>query len=493
YMIGGDFLGLLLREDVLEEGVAKWYVAEMILCIEEVHKMKWIHRDVKPDNFLISASGHLKISDFGLAFDGHWAHSQSYFSNQRYSLLEKLGIHVAGDEQDVEEELISKKAEMEYDDDVHLKTKPKVDTEENAKREGLLNYRNRTERRRLARSVVGTSQYMAPEVIMGQAYDGRCDWWSIAIILYECLYGRTPFYCENRQKTKDSIVHHRSTLQFPVHERWSRPAAESRRLLPPPSDTVTDLLQAILTDKEVRMSSRQYRHSEARLGRRLSAASHNPLAKYVYANGADEIKAHRFFHGIPWSQMHLMQPPFVPRVKENQSITKYFEDEKDIVTDNSSSYMSIKERLDLQTDVDDASAKAALGTHFERWKIERIEKERYDLGLEECSDAELQRIKEHFGADYEKWKAGRMLQVYEERMQHGIDPRAHKGKKEKKRARDKLLRDPVVGKKVMEIRKKGAFFGYSYRRPKALVEMEGLKGRQGLKRPTILPVESGKL
>ncbi|KAK1018790.1 hypothetical protein LTR33_019368, partial [Friedmanniomyces endolithicus] len=159
-----------------------------------------------------------------------------------------------------------------------MKAKPKVDTEENAKREGLLNYRNRTERRRLARSVVGTSQYMAPEVIMGQAYDGRCDWWSIAIILYECLYGRTPFYCENRQKTKDSIVHHRSTLQFPIHERWSRPASDARRLLPPPSDAVTDLLQAILTDKEVRMSSRQYRHIEARLGRRLTTASHNPLA-----------------------------------------------------------------------------------------------------------------------------------------------------------------------------------------------------------------------
>ncbi|KAK5705434.1 hypothetical protein LTR97_002552 [Elasticomyces elasticus] len=493
YMIGGDFLGLLLREDVLEEGVAKWYVAEMILCIEEVHKMKWIHRDVKPDNFLISASGHLKISDFGLAFDGHWAHSQSYFSNQRYSLLEKLGIQVAGDEHDVEEERLAREAEMEYGDEVHLKPKPKTDTEENAKREGLLNYRNRTERRRLARSIVGTSQYMAPEVIMGQPYDGRCDWWSIAIILYECLYGRTPFYCENRQKTKDSIVHHRSRLHFPEQERWSRPASESRRLLPPPSDAVVELLQSILTDKEIRLSSRQYRHSEARLGRRLSAASHNPLAKYVYANGAEEIKSHKFFQGIPWSQMHLMQPPFVPRVKENQSITKYFEDEKDIVTDDSSSYMSIKERLELQGEVDEDCAKDALGTHFRRWQAERAEKERFDLGLEDCSEGELQRIKEHFGPEYNKWRGDRMMQVYEERVEHGLDTKSHKCRKEKKRARDKLLRDPVVGKKVLEIRKKGAFFGYSYRRPKALMEMEGVKGRHVFKRPTILPVDSEKL
>lgn len=41
--------------------------------------------------------------------------------------------------------------------------------------EKVLDWRNRTQRRRLARSVVGTSQYMAPEVIRGEMYDGRCD------------------------------------------------------------------------------------------------------------------------------------------------------------------------------------------------------------------------------------------------------------------------------------------------------------------------------
>ncbi|KAI6787940.1 hypothetical protein KC350_g18578, partial [Hortaea werneckii] len=97
----------------------------MILCIEEAHKMKWIHRDVKPDNFLISANGHLKISDFGLAFDGHWSHSQSYYSNQRYNLLEKLGIHVDGDEHDVAEERAAKEEEEELQ--LQPKTKSRHD------------------------------------------------------------------------------------------------------------------------------------------------------------------------------------------------------------------------------------------------------------------------------------------------------------------------------------------------------------------------------
>lgn len=184
YMIGGDFLGMLLREDMLDEWVARWYVAEMVLCIEEAHKMDWIHRDIKPDNFLISSSGHLKISDFGLAFDGHWSHCQSYYSGQRYNLLEKLGIHVHGDDDDIRDEQKTGQSEAKTNG-CGRSGKRRQGSDDGARKEGLINWRDRTERKRLARSVVGTSQYMAPEVIRGQQYDGRCDWWSIGIILYE--------------------------------------------------------------------------------------------------------------------------------------------------------------------------------------------------------------------------------------------------------------------------------------------------------------------
>lgn len=173
YMPGGDFLGLLIRENILHESVARFYIAEMILCVEAAHGLRCIHRDIKPDNFLISASGHLKISDFGLAFDGHWSHDMAYYNSHRYSLLAKLGIDVEGDAQDRDEGR-SMQANLKWASNI-MTGMEKHEKKNPDDGEPLLNWRNRCGNRSSAMSVVGTSQYMAPEVVEGKSYDARCD------------------------------------------------------------------------------------------------------------------------------------------------------------------------------------------------------------------------------------------------------------------------------------------------------------------------------
>ncbi|KAJ5899229.1 hypothetical protein N7495_003973 [Penicillium taxi] len=439
YMVGGDFLGLLIRKDILREDWAKFYIAEMILCIEEAHRLCWIHRDIKPDNFLISASGHLKISDFGLAFNGHWSHDQAYYNNYRQSLVEKLGITVIGDKADQKEAKKHPKLQV----NTHFLN----EQQQGAPSTNILGWRNSKERRCFAKSVVGTSQYMAPEIIREEMYDGRCDWWSLGIILYECLFGYTPFACETRHDTKMSIIASpsqflwKATLQFPMDK-------PSDKLV---SRNAIDLIFRILQERQFRLSCPSYQANNQLIGHPVSPeymysmnSKYRSVTSYfVYPNDASDIKSHPFFRGIRWGDLHLVQPPLIPRVHDWED-TRYFDDWKDLEdmgqeSDDNTSNASCEE---LDTKPNDEQEKVSLARN--------LAPSQRPVGAVPTAQAKLS------PKELEKNK-----------------------EKKKKRPRDKILRDKKVGKAAFEIRKRGAFLGYTYRRPSGLAMALSLeRGRQ---------------
>ncbi|KAH9808025.1 hypothetical protein DFH28DRAFT_936840 [Melampsora americana] len=322
YMIGGDMLNLLIEKDKFSERMAKFYIAEMVLAIEEAHRLGYIHRDIKPDNFLFDRDGHLKISDFGLATDFHWAHDGAYYDHQRLVLLHKHGI-------DLEDGLPEiRKHDQAYfvrdifgnESDVHDAQTPTSYSDR------VLTIRDRN-RKKLAFSVVGTNNYMAPEVLKSTGYDEACDWWSMGVILFEMLFGYAPFMARSRQITRTKIIQWRSNLQIPNE--------------PYVSNEAKDLIKNLICDRNDRLGSRGIPISSIHPSRPTSF--YNSISKQVQdgrttsnysgpsramKDGANQIRAHPWFKDIDFDTIHLQTPPFVPEVSD-ETDTKYFEDEID--------------------------------------------------------------------------------------------------------------------------------------------------------------------
>ena len=175
YLPGGDFMNLLIEKDKLTEEEARFYIAELILAVETIHKLDCIHRYLKPDNILIDKNGHIKLSDFGLA-----------------KVSEKLSEYNANKSQN----------------NIVKPSPPK-----------LTHKRNEI-------SCVGTAYYVAPEVLIKKGYGQEIDWWSVGIIFFEMLCGYAPFCDEETQRVCFKIINHEKYLQVPPEVKLSQEALD---------------------------------------------------------------------------------------------------------------------------------------------------------------------------------------------------------------------------------------------------------------------------
>ncbi|TBU17471.1 Rho-associated coiled-coil domain-containing protein [Ordospora colligata] len=207
FVPGGDFMGLLSKEDVLEESWVKFYAAEIVQALDELHKLGWIHRDLKPDNILIGADGHVKLADFGSCI-----------------------------------RMVNGKARSAI--------------------------------------TVGTPDYVSPDVLCSVneecEYGEDVDFWTLGVIIYEMVYGTTPFYSETLMETYKRITKVEFVFPFKI------------------SADLTDLITRLITTREQRFR-------------------------------IEDIKKHPFFNGIDWERVKELVPPFIPEIKDDLD-TSHFVD-----------------------------------------------------------------------------------------------------------------------------------------------------------------------
>uniref|UniRef100_A0A914CC86 non-specific serine/threonine protein kinase n=1 Tax=Acrobeloides nanus TaxID=290746 RepID=A0A914CC86_9BILA len=166
YVEGGDCAALLKSAGTLPIELARLYVAETVLAIEYLHSCGIVHRDLKPDNLLITAMGHIKLTDFGLS---------------KIGLMNRTTLVSEG-----------------YLDDTHQ-------------------FKDN--------QLCGTPEYIAPEVILRQGYGKPVDWWALGIILYEFLIGIVAFMGDSPEELFANIIN--EEVDYPTGDEALPPEAEN--------------------------------------------------------------------------------------------------------------------------------------------------------------------------------------------------------------------------------------------------------------------------
>ena len=141
-LLEGETLGRRLEDGPLPPRKVRDWGAQAARALGAAHDRGIVHRDVKPDNLFITRSGVVKLLDFGLA---------------RHELVEPR-----------------------HDAPEHWKTA-----------QGM---------------VLGTVGYMSPEMIRGEAIDGRSDVFSLGCVLFEMLSGERAFKGNNPVETLTTIL-----------------------------------------------------------------------------------------------------------------------------------------------------------------------------------------------------------------------------------------------------------------------------------------------
>lgn len=228
------------------------YSAEIVLMLEALGRYNIVHRDLKPENILLDSRGHLKLVDFGSAKELAVAQKEEEETLHPYeSKLRRNSIEAGVPESTLPVEKNSCHADDE------------------------------SERR--AASMVGTAEYVSPEVLENKEVTRASDLWALGCVIYQMIAGRTPFKGASEYVTFQNILG--GTYEpLDIEQREANSSAASL------GEAARDLVSRLLCQDPVE-----------RLG----------------AHAIQDLKSHPFFSTVDWECLRSNDAPEFERIEED--------------------------------------------------------------------------------------------------------------------------------------------------------------------------------
>jgi cell cycle protein kinase DBF2 len=175
---------------------------------------------------------------------------------------------------------------------------------------------------RYADSIVGSPDYMAPEVLRGKAYTYSVDYWSLGCILFEFLAGFPPFSGSTPEETWTNLKNWTKVLRRPEYDK---PEDLIFNLTDIAWDAVTRYVYLVITFVELfsSFSFRLIAHTSVRF------------------STIDDIKSHPFFENAHWADLRKVSAPFVPAL-DSEIDTGYYDDFTS--ADDMAKYAEVREK-----------------------------------------------------------------------------------------------------------------------------------------------------
>lgn len=264
FVPGGDYRTLLNNTGVLIPPHARFYMSEMFMAVNALHELGYTHRDLKPENFLIDSTGHIKLTDFGLAAGS--------ISNDRIELMRNR---------------LKALTDLQNKSDHDSSGSNTLTTGSVKERQQMYRSLRQTKQQevQLANSIVGSPDYMALEVLQGRPYDYTIDYWSLGCMLFETLVGYPPFAGSHPEDTYNNLRRWKEALRRPKYD-------DGRYVF---SDRTWQLILRLIASPQERLKSFQ------------------------------EICNMNYFQDVDWKNLRNRIPPFTPQLDDEED-AGYFDD-----------------------------------------------------------------------------------------------------------------------------------------------------------------------